>query len=83
MWIWFWHAWGAWFLIEFFRHWVKFRRLEADVAAGAPLAVYRYNRALRGLPGSGYAKMLGKVPLPERDGLEGRSGSGPTQDEEE
>jgi hypothetical protein len=47
----------------FFRHYVRFRRLEAAAEAGGADEVAAFNRALRGFPASGYAKMLGKRPM--------------------
>lgn len=56
---------AVYYTVDFFLHFFRFRRLAAAVRAGDAGAKRAYNRALRGFPHSGYAKMLGRVQLVE------------------
>jgi hypothetical protein len=64
---------AVYYTVDFFLHFFRFRRLGAAVAAGEPGAVRAYNRALRGFPRSGYAKMLGRTRLVESEEKGGRA----------
>ncbi len=80
-WTWALHGLAAYYLVNFFLHFFRFRRLERRADDGDEADLERYNRSLRGFPASGYAKMLGKSPLEaddqESDGP-GGGASGPS-----
>jgi hypothetical protein len=70
-WTWALYALAAYYLVNFFLHFFRFARLERRAHEGGPEEVERFNRALRGFPASGYAKMLGKRPLEADPGAAG------------
>lgn len=63
--IWTWWLWamGLYYLVGFFVHWVRFRRLERDVEARRKGSVKAWNKGISGFPAAGYAKMMGKRKL--------------------
>lgn len=71
---WRWSTWwlyavAAWYMVNFFVFWFRFKAGERKAKAGAAADVTRYNRMLRGFPNAVFAKMFGKrpyeVPKPE------------------
>lgn len=67
-----WSAWtwallglSVYYTVDFFLHFARFRRLERAALRGDLGAARQFNRAIRGFPHSGFAKMLGKRPIVE------------------
>lgn len=60
---WWLYALAAYYLVNFFVFWFRFKAAEAKARAGAPGDVLRYNRMLRGFPNVVYAKQFGKRPF--------------------
>jgi hypothetical protein len=65
--IWLLWAIGTYYLVGFFIHWFRFRRLEKLVAAKDIGYAAAWNRGISGFPAAGYAKMMGLHKL-ETDG---------------
>ncbi len=54
-WIWFLHAFAAWYVAAFVYYWFRLRRLEQEDDA-------RYQRVIGRFPGGFFAKMMGRGP---------------------